>query len=197
MPKISETPIKYTMPTPGDVWQKELNDGEWEHGIVVGVKPRYFTEGPRKGEMSSWTAHITSGFRDYRQDVAWDKTYQITEQWHPAPAEMQIPAAVRGLIAALGDEAVRLGDRLLALETAPAALGDAQDKAAFLALDEQFTAHCRLAETDRRDTDTAITALQKAIAAVNERINAFDHPAPEPVAAPAPAERPRRGGATA
>jgi hypothetical protein len=192
MPKISETPIKYTMPTPGDVWQKELNDGEWEHGIVVGVKPRYFTDGPRKGELSSWTAHVTSGFRDYRQDVAWDKTYQITEQWHPAPAEMQIPTAVRGLIAALGDEAVRLGDRLLALEKAPAALGDAQDKAAFLALEERVGAWTDRT-VDRFDAqDASINVLQKALAAVNERINAFDHPKADPTPAGAP-ERPRRG----
>jgi hypothetical protein len=85
MPVISATPIKYDLPYPGQLFQREEQDGKWEYGIINGLKSAY-TEHEGTKTLASWTASLTTGFRDYRGLISNTAIYHNTTDWHPAPA---------------------------------------------------------------------------------------------------------------
>lgn len=93
MPVISATPLKYDLPYPGQLFQREEQDGKWEYGIINGLKSAY-TEHEGVKTLASWTASLTTGFRDYRGLISHTAIYHNTTDWHPAPAREALGDAV-------------------------------------------------------------------------------------------------------
>lgn len=201
MPVISKDPIKYELPFIGQVFQKEQQDGRWEYGIVLGLivqRVKREVDGVKREVVESWRAHVTTGFRDFRQEVAHDKTYQSTEQWHPAPAEMQAHGALLAALEARIQKQQDWIERTQGLVVAP-------KNDVLVERIAQMSARLASLENDRLAEEEASEGLKTRLASLEARANTplvVAHLPIEPAAAgeapaaaprPVQGERPRRG----
>jgi hypothetical protein len=194
MPIISKTPLKYELPFPGQVFQKEEQDGRWEYGLVDGVKVTYLPDAAKS--IAGWQASLTSGFRQYRGEITHTATYQDTTKWHPAPAGMQALSQALGLIAGLS---TRIEEQVAKHEAlVPASLPALVDEPAFAALEKRFLNLDAVYTAEVSGLNARLHETEQALRALTDRVNAFVHPTPEPtddanVVSQRPPERPRRG----
>lgn len=92
MSTIKGYPHAYEMPSLGQVFQREQQDGRWEYGHITGLKVTTVKHpsdegGEEKERVAGWVAHLTNGWVQFREIIRSGATFTSTEDWHPVPAE--------------------------------------------------------------------------------------------------------------